>query len=242
MNQTLTATATRYGAAELQASSHRFWFSGLLVSVALHAVIVCCYLAFGDNYPGVIADQIPKRLVGYLPQPSIQDGYKLPEPKAGGSSRAKVGVPVPVANEMSDVVEETLQLETGLADAGASTGSGGTADGWVEEGTYPQEIEIEEPPPDFVPVERHPEVLTMVTPTYPSIALRAGLEGKVWVKIWVNKEGKVRDVVLISSDSDVFTEAAIEAARQCVFRPAYMSAGPVAVWVFMPFRFTLKEQ
>ena len=54
-----------------------------------------------------------------------------------------------------------------------------------------QDIRIDEdaPPADFVPVEKEPVPVKKVEPKYPELAMRAGLEGKVWVKIWVDKEG-----------------------------------------------------
>ena len=61
--------------------------------------------------------------------------------------------------------------------------------------------------------------------------MRAGLEGKVWVKIWVDKEGRPKQVVILKSDAEIFNEPAVEAAKQWVFTPAYMNNGPVAVWV-----------
>ena len=68
------------------------------------------------------------------------------------------------------------------------------------------------------------------------------MEGKVWLKIWVDKEGKPRDVVLLKSDADVFNQSAIEAARQFRFTPAYIGGKPVDVWVSVPFRFRLGEK
>jgi TonB family protein len=65
------------------------------------------------------------------------------------------------------------------------------------------------------------------------------LEGNVFVKVWVDKEGKVRKVVLLKSDAPIFEEAAIAAAQQWVFTPAVMQKGPVSVWVSIPFRFRL---
>jgi protein TonB len=107
-----------------------------------------------------------------------------------------------------------------------------------------QDIQIQDdgPPPDFVPVEKEPVVVKKVEPKYPELAMRAGLEGKVWVKIWVDKEGKAKQVVVIKSDAEIFNEPAIEAARQFVFTPAYMNNGPVAVWVSVPFKFKLADR
>jgi protein TonB len=92
---------------------------------------------------------------------------------------------------------------------------------------------------DFVLYDKEPQIIMNVEPKYPEPALRAGLEGKVIVKMWVNKEGKVGQVVVLKSDAEIFNQPAIEAAKQFTFTPAYMNRQPVALWVSYPFRFKL---
>lgn len=98
------------------------------------------------------------------------------------------------------------------------------------------------PPADFVDVDKEPVVIKKVEPVYPDLAMRAGMEGKVWVKVWVDKEGKAHDVVLLKSDADVFNGAAIAAAKQFIFEPALIKGKPVDVWVSIPFKFRLAEK
>jgi TonB family protein len=98
------------------------------------------------------------------------------------------------------------------------------------------------PPPDFVQVEKEPVVTKKTEPYYPEVALRAGLEGKVWVKLWITVEGKVQAAEILKSDNQVFNGAAIEAARQWEFEPATIKGKPVAVWVSVPFRFKLADK
>jgi protein TonB len=71
--------------------------------------------------------------------------------------------------------------------------------------------------------------------------LKAGVGGKVWVKIWVNKLGKPQEVRIAKSENDMFNDAALEAARQFLFTPAYMNNGPISVWVSVPFKFKLRR-
>ena len=96
------------------------------------------------------------------------------------------------------------------------------------------------PPPDFVPYEKAPNPIKRVAPVYPEIARKKGLDGTVWVKIWVGKDGKPRNVVIQKSTSDIFDQAAIDAARQFVFTPAMIQNGPVDVWVSIPLYFRLR--
>ena len=102
-------------------------------------------------------------------------------------------------------------------------------------------IEDDGPPPDFVPVEKQPAPVKNPSPIYPEIARRAGVEGTVWVKIWVDKEGKAKKAQILKSDAELFNQAAIDAAMQWVFTPAVMNNGPVAVWVSIPFKFKLNQ-
>ena len=96
-----------------------------------------------------------------------------------------------------------------------------------------------EPPPDYVPYDRAPEPLKQVTPKYPELATRAGLEGTVWVKLWVDESGKVVEATAFKSDAEIFNEVAVDAAMQWIFKPALTKGKPVAVWVSVPFRFKL---
>ncbi len=98
----------------------------------------------------------------------------------------------------------------------------------------------ETPFPGFVPFEKAPRIIKSVVPQYPAIARAAGLEGTVWVKIWVDKSGKPRKAVIQKSAAEIFDQAAIEAATQMLFMPARTSLGPVDAWVSIPFHFRLK--
>jgi protein TonB len=87
-----------------------------------------------------------------------------------------------------------------------------------------------------------PKIIKRVPPVYPELAIKANLEGTVYLKFWVDKEGNPRDVSVVQSTADIFNEPAITAATQFLFIPAYMNAGPVAVWITMPFRFRLADR
>ncbi len=98
------------------------------------------------------------------------------------------------------------------------------------------------PPADFVDVDKEPVVIVKKEPVYPALALKAGMEGKVWVKIWVDKSGMPREVVVLKSDAEIFNHSALEAAMQFRFTPASIKGMPVDVWVSVPFRFRTAEK
>jgi periplasmic protein TonB len=95
---------------------------------------------------------------------------------------------------------------------------------------------------DFVPYDVEPQIIKKVEPKYPESARRSGLEGKVIVKMWVDRKGKVGQVAVLKSDAEIFNAPAMDAAKEFVFTPAYISNKPVGVWVSYPFRFKLPEE
>jgi protein TonB len=143
-------------------------------------------------------------------------------------------MPVPVPEGIADP-EQTLAPQNMFS---PQTGPAreGTEGEWGEEA--PIVIPETEPPP-FQIVEEMPKVVRSVAPVYPELAIRSELTGTVYVKIWVDKEGKPREVSVEKSDQEILNDAAIAAAKQFLFTPAYMNSGPVSVWVTIPFRFRL---
>lgn len=99
------------------------------------------------------------------------------------------------------------------------------------------------PAPDsFIAVEEMPQKLFAPPPVYPEIARKAGLEGRVWLKLLIGKDGGVRDVLVIqeSGANAGFEEAAIAAAWHSKWRPALQNKQLVTLWVTYEVRFRLK--
>jgi TonB family protein len=102
-------------------------------------------------------------------------------------------------------------------------------------------VEQEERPPGFVPYDKEPTVIKRVEPKYPDSALREGLEGDVYVKVWVGRNGRVFVAEVSKSSDDMFSAPAIEAAKQWMFTPALLNGEPISVWVLIPFRYRLPK-
>jgi TonB family protein len=100
----------------------------------------------------------------------------------------------------------------------------------------------EKAPPDSVFVDVQPVIRKKAEPVYPKLAMAAGIEGKVYVRFWVDTEGKVHNVKVIKTDHEVLNQSAIDAARQFEFAPATVSGRPVSIWVTVPFMFKLAEK
>jgi periplasmic protein TonB len=234
------AVPVHYGAAELKTVAQKYMMLGLL------AGILICFSGVGSYHLAVWLneDEEPIHMVRIMkytdlgPPPSLTNQAAPAVAVSGPAVKPSIGVPVPVPDaEVSP--EQTILSQTELSQQSAPAidqSSSSTGAAQIE-----QDLKIDEdaPPPDFVPYEKEPTVVKRVEPKYPDLALRAGLEGNVFVKVWVDKEGKVRKVVLLKSDAPIFEDAAIGAAKQWVFTPAVMQKGPVSVWVSIPFRFRL---
>jgi protein TonB len=231
-----------YGASELKADYRKNWYRGFAISVVLHLLIVGTYYLtqiLKEEEPPTVNVRILK-YSDLGPPPSITNA-SIPPPIAVSAPTVKpsIGAPVPVPDaEVSP--EQTIATQTEMSQQVAPVAGEGLGEGVAVE----QDIIIEDdgPPADFVPVEKEPQIIKQVKPDYPELAMRAGLEGKVWVKIWVDKEGKPRDVVILKSDAEIFNDPAVQAAKQFLFTPAYMNNGPVSVWVSVPFNFKLADR
>ena len=75
---------------------------------------------------------------------------------------------------------------------------------------------------------------------YPRLAEQAGLEGTVLLKLKVGTTGKVKDAeVYVTSGTPSLDEAALRAARRCLFIPAGNCRRVVPMWVLIKYEFAL---
>jgi protein TonB len=149
------------------------------------------------------------------------------------SAPPSVGAPLPVPDTEAEP-EQTIATQEELSEF-IGEGEGESGDSLIiapEEGNLPAFGE-------FVYVEELPEAITRVPPEYPDIARQSGIEGTVLVQALVGKDGKVKDTKVVKS-IPVLDDAALSAVKQWVFKPALTNNKPVAVWVAVPVRFTLR--
>lgn len=97
-------------------------------------------------------------------------------------------------------------------------------------------------PGDVASYDELPVLLKQVLPEYPHLAKQTKTEGTVWVAVLIDTTGKVMQAKIVK-DSGVnvgFEEAALEAARQCEYKPALKDNKLIPVWSTYPVRFSLK--
>jgi len=102
--------------------------------------------------------------------------------------------------------------------------------------------EVEPAPDQFIPVEVIPKLdyaKLQRDIIYPEMAKRAGIEGRVVVRVLVSKEGKPVKTIIEASDSDMLNKAAEDAVKKQIFSPGIQNGQPVMVWVSIPINFKL---
>ncbi len=106
-------------------------------------------------------------------------------------------------------------------------------------------VEVDEP----VYLPQHQISVIPVLPTetileriiYPDLAARQGLEGVVYLELFIDATGKIRRVEVLRDPGHGFAQAAVAALRDIKVRPALSNGEPVAVRYRYPVRFTLNK-
>lgn len=75
--------------------------------------------------------------------------------------------------------------------------------------------------------------------TYPEIAKRAGIQGRVYIKAFINENGDVFGTEVIKGIGGGCDEMAVQAVRSTKFNPARENGKPVKVQVSIPIMFKL---
>ncbi len=75
---------------------------------------------------------------------------------------------------------------------------------------------------------------------YPPLAQRQGIEGVVFLELYIDQNGELRNIVVLRDPGYGFAESAISALQGIKFIPAKSNGVPVAVKYRYPFRFALK--
>jgi protein TonB len=88
-------------------------------------------------------------------------------------------------------------------------------------------------------VDQEPAVLFEFKPSYPEAARKAGIEGSVRLRLWLDAQGKVQRVSVVRKAGYGLDEAAQEAIMRFKFRPARKGGAPVPISFTFDFHFYL---
>ena len=86
-----------------------------------------------------------------------------------------------------------------------------------------------------------PKFLQPPAPRYPRLAQRKGIEGQVLMELMIDAEGRLMSASIKKSGGNGFDEAALEAVRKAIFRPATQNGRPATCIVLLPIHFTLRN-
>jgi len=91
----------------------------------------------------------------------------------------------------------------------------------------------------YVYVEELPEAIEKRVPVYPEAARRAGIDGVILVQALVRADGSVGETRIVKS-IPALDAAAAECVMRWRFKPGMSHGKPVAVWVGIPIKFSLR--
>lgn len=105
--------------------------------------------------------------------------------------------------------------------------------------------EVHEEPVFFVAVEEMPEPIGGIKAiqdniVYPDLAKKANVQGRVYVKAYVDEQGNVSKVELIKGIGAGCDEAGMDAVKKTKFKPGKQRGKPVKVQVAIPIIFKLQ--
>jgi len=217
-----------------------FYLQRVVIATCSAALVAALVLALIPSRPQVVPVVHP----GSAP-PAIVDFIHVTTPPALRQDIGPVTIrqhDIPIPKPVPDdalVSEPEVGFETGGAFGtdGPGMQAPGTTDGLWDGNAAPS---LPTAPEIFLFVEVPPELVSITNPVYPELAREAGVEGTVHVKVLVSEEGFVLEAFVLEG-LPLLDEAALEAARSALFRPAQQSGQPVRTWVVMPIEFSLRH-
>ena len=112
----------------------------------------------------------------------------------------------------------------------------------------PQEVQPVNDDPDpyaFVIAEEQPKAVNMDEIKkligYPTMAREAEIEGKVTVRVLVDKTGRYKKHIVLKDPHPILTKAVEKKLNKLQFTPGIQGGNPIKVWVTIPFDFKLQR-
>ena len=116
-------------------------------------------------------------------------------------------------------------------------GSGGALAGFGEIRSLTAAEAVTEEAFDVADLEKRPEPVSQVAPTYPSELRKAKVEGVVTLVFVLDETGRVEDPRVENSSRPEFEKPALEAIRKWKFSPGQKDGQAVRTYIRIPMRF-----
>lgn len=161
-----------------------------------------------------------------LPPPA-EENTPPPPPEAEKLPEAK---PEPQLAEAQQQIPLSADLEVAMGSGGALAGFGDiralTAAESVQQDAF-----------DVADLEKKPEAVSQVAPTYPPELRKLKIEGSVTLVFILGEDGRVEEPRVENSSRPEFEKPALEAIRKWRFRPGQKDGKPVRSYIRIPMRF-----
>lgn len=189
--------------------------------------LILAFKFFPNIKESKIILQAPQQLINLQDiQQTRQENRPPPPPKP----------PIPIEAPSEDVLQDITMESTEL-----------NPNANVAPPPLPPEEEknANEEPQYFVAVEQMPEPIGGIAAIqnkiiYPEIAKRAGVQGTIYVKAYVDKKGDVTKAVILKGIGAGCDKAALKAVEETKFSPGKQRGKPVNVMVSIPVIFKLQ--
>jgi len=209
------------------------------VSVALHSALILSAL-FATIWRIEFPRQTPAQIQSFRvsaplpplaaapPQPSVDRRPVEVTPKQPVVTPQVVpqATPAPEPEPVSGVPDGS---EQGIPNGQVGGVHGGVPDGVI--GGVPVEGPLGPPAQEApLPVGGQvlpPTIIYRLSPAYPAVAHKMGLQGSVTVQAIIDRSGQLRNVAVLRSTSPLFNEATLAAVEQWKFLPGSMRGRPV---------------
>lgn len=241
-----------YGAAELKVAIRKNTVRACVLTISSMVVFFGSYYAYSTINPSSAGDLRPplkaKRVsLRNLPPPPPSEATPPPPPSTQQIMQqvARAGRPVAVPDAL---VTPEMEIFASVEDMQMSDaqGSAEETDVEIEVEDLNLEVEVEEEIPDmyeFIPVEVQPNTdiaALQKLVEYPDVAKRAGIEGTVYIRVYVGSDGSLVRAEVEHSDNDMLKEAALKAVKQATYTPGIQNGEPVGAWFSVPVVFQLR--
>jgi len=190
------------------------------------ALLILAFKFFPNIKESKVIEQAPQQLINLQDiQQTRQETRPPPPPKP------EIPIAVPSEDVLNDITLQSTELNQNAN---------------VAPPPPPKEEKASsEEPQYFVAVENMPEPIGGIAAiqskiVYPEIAKRAGVEGTVYIKAYVNKKGIVTKAVVLKGIGAGCDKEALKAVEETKFKPGSQRGKPVNVMVSIPVVFKLQ--
>jgi protein TonB len=250
MNEFERLERQQLGALEIKRYVGPNLIRGLIVSVLLHSALISLPVVAHWLSPGTpaVVRSGPGGPIPVMP-PLRPHRPWTPPPGLYPTPPKPPAYAKPAVTDQEPEPDTTLIKEPqrpNVGTGGGGTGGGGTGVDSIGEvgGIFSPDDTI---PPDsvFIAVEIDPQTIPDMCPwpEFPELAKVVGLDGKVTVKVWVDRFGDVRKWKIIQANPPGlgFEDEVLKVVPKWKFTPAVQQGRAVGVWVAIPFKFVYKR-